>query len=290
MATTTTTNNYYYDTSSNWILSLVLILIGMMMTIGGSDAFIVPQRSMHHNCIIHSSYTTTSTFMTISKRIMTMELQMKVNNNNNNNNNENDNDNGDNKKNSIFWNGIKNLWDEIIEVSTYGPSERKLLKLQRELQRKVLLEEKEPIYYNSMERQDDNNSSSKNDVMWMEAFAAARDTTSLEYDGYALQKLLVSKFGVSLDVDFQRIGDNIYCTILPMIGYGSSSSSLRSRHMTELDYLMHLQGVVEILHKYDNLNDFVTFVETTNKVPKRGTDSVPFRLTLTQNDIDNILS
>jgi len=38
-----------------------------------------------------------------------------------------------NKKNNI-WNGISSLWDEIIEMSTYGPSERKMLKVQRERQ------------------------------------------------------------------------------------------------------------------------------------------------------------
>ena len=29
------------------------------------------------------------------------------------------------------------LWDEIIEVSTYGPSERKMLKVQRERQKEL---------------------------------------------------------------------------------------------------------------------------------------------------------
>ena len=52
---------------------------------------------------------------------------------------------------------------------------------------------------------------------------------------------------------------------------------------------MHLQGVAEILHKYDNLDAFMAFVETTGKVPKRGTDSVPFRLNLSNEDIDKIM-
>ena len=35
-------------------------------------------------------------------------------------------------QNAGFWDGLSELWEEIIEVSTYGPSERKLLKKQRE--------------------------------------------------------------------------------------------------------------------------------------------------------------
>merc|ERR1719343_1453977 len=38
-----------------------------------------------------------------------------------------------------LWNGIASLWNEIIEVSTYGPSERKMLKARRE--RQQLLDE-----------------------------------------------------------------------------------------------------------------------------------------------------
>ena len=53
---------------------------------------------------------------------------------------------------------------------------------------------------------------------------------------------------------------------------------------------MHLQGVVEILFKYNNLNSFVKFVEETDRVPKRGTDSVPFRLDLTEEEMEKILS
>ena len=84
------------------------------------------------------------------------------------------------------------------------------------------------------------------------------------------------------------MNDNIYCTVLPVRGYGGNI--LHSRHETELSYLMHLQGIVEVLHKYDQLDEFVAFVETTNKIPKRGTDSVPYRLNLSREEIDKILS
>ena len=193
-----------------------------------------------------------------------------------------------------LWGGIVSLWDEIIEVSTYGPSERKMLKARRERQKQL-----DEMDLDLAQDQNDNiwgnvDVDINDDRAWMEAFTAAKDMSQesgadakgLEYDGYALQDLLISKWGVSLDVDFQRIGGKLYCTVLPLVGYGSP---LRSRHNSELDYLMHLQGVAEILHKYDNLDAFMAFVETTGKVPKRGTDSVPFRLNLSNEDIDKIM-
>lgn len=84
------------------------------------------------------------------------------------------------------------------------------------------------------------------------------------------------------------MNESIYCTVLPVRGYGGNT--LQSRHETELSYLMHLQGIVEVLHKYDQLDDFVEFVETTKKIPKRGTDSVPYRLNLSKDEIDKIVS
>lgn len=200
-----------------------------------------------------------------------------------------------------LWNGIVELWDEIIEVSTYGPSERKMLKAQRERQ-KIKLDDLDLNLDIDVAGGDNQNNvpgaeiDMNDDRTWMDAFAAAKDSSSdenvddretLDYDGYAMQDLLLSKWGISLDLDFQRIGKQIYCTILPQVGYGSGP--LKSRHESELNYLMHLQGVVEILHKYDKLEDFISFVETTKKVPKRGTDSVPYRLNLSDEDIERIM-
>lgn len=199
------------------------------------------------------------------------------------------------KDNNNIWTGISNLWDEIIEVSTYGPSERKMLKAQREREQKLKeLGGDGESMMDGIGNSDNILADFDNDRAWMDAFASAKNRNEdeeamedLNYDGYALQDLLLSKWGVSLDVDFQKIGDNVYCTVLPLVGYGSP---LRSRHNTELDYLMHLQGVVEILHKYDNLSAFIAFINETNKVPKRGTDSVPFRLNLSDEDKSRVFS
>lgn len=190
-----------------------------------------------------------------------------------------------------LWKGISNLWDEIIEVSTYGPSERKMLKAQRERKRKIL-EQQNGEEISKLRSEDDD------DDEWLNAFTSARDKNlgfletddeareNTDYDGYALQDLLISKWGVPLDINFQKIGGGLYCTVLPEVGFGTP---LRSRHESELDYLMHLQGVIEILHKYNNLESFISFIETTNKRPKRGTDSVPFRLEISQENMDQII-
>ena len=207
------------------------------------------------------------------------------------------------------------LWDEIIEVSTYGPSERKMLKAQRERQQQQQkfessMQSDSFESFSSTTNRSSSSSSSNvlgdsldddNDEAWINAFQSAKSRMNddddgnddqeeelppLEYDGYALQDLLMKKWGAPLDIDFQSMSSTLYCTVLPMVGYGSP---LRSRHDSELDYLMHLQGVVEILHKYDNLDSFIMFVEETDKVPKRGTDSVPFRLDLKEEDMEKIL-
>ncbi|KAL7525593.1 hypothetical protein ACHAXR_001071 [Thalassiosira sp. AJA248-18] len=205
-----------------------------------------------------------------------------------------------------LWSGIAELWDEVIEMSTYGPSERKMLKAQRERQLQLDDQDLDSDLDLGAGGIDNQISSGveveidmNDDGAWMDAFTAAKDSTdnenysiddrdsiTLDYDGYAMQDLLLSKWGIPLDIDFQRFGQQIYCTILPQVGYGSP---LKSRHDTELNYLMHLQGVVEILHKYNNLENFVAFVETTKKRPKSGTDSVPFRLDLSDEDLDRIM-
>jgi hypothetical protein len=202
-----------------------------------------------------------------------------------------------------FWNGITELWDEFIEVSTYGPSERKMLKANRERQRQRQRELQQDDYDSSSNSQDTSTNSASafsddnGDDAWLEAFQSAKnskvedtDTTpseaDLDFDGYALRDVLIAKWGVPLDIDFQSGASSLYCTVLPMVGYGSP---LKSRHDSELDYLMHLQGVVEVLHKYDNLDGFLVFVQETNRAPKPGTDSVPFRLDLSEEEKEKIM-
>ena len=61
---------------------------------------------------------------------------------------------------------------------------------------------------------------------------------------------------------------------------------------TELDYLCHLQAVVEILQKYDQLDYVLAQLNETNKKPRAGTSpliAVPLRLDLTEEQVNQIL-
>ncbi|KAL3906964.1 MAG: hypothetical protein SGILL_009064 [Bacillariaceae sp.] len=208
-------------------------------------------------------------------------------------------------------NWLGDLWEEVIEFSTYGPAERKMLKAKREaaaakattesgnnspevvLSAASFRKAKERISGNAgagAGSADNDESSSLSLQAFQSAVAAseAGKNTDLDFDGYGMRDLLVSKWGVPLDVDFQRgystDQPTVYCTVLPF-----AFGSLKCRHVTELDYLMHLQAVVEILHEYDNLDEFRAFVETTKRVPKPGVESVPFRLELSPQQLQKVL-
>ena len=219
-----------------------------------------------------------------------------------------------NKNNNNNW--IGDLWSELIEFSTYGPAERKILKAKREEKKKKAagIDNSNSI----KEEYDDNKNEDNSDdkfLVSIEAFQNAKNKKSLissastssfketststttddaesssspDFDGYKLRDLLVKKWGVPLDVDFQRGDMNtaVYCSVLPVVGFGNAT---KSRHDTELDYLMHLQGIIEILNKYDNLDPFLLFLNTTNRIPKPGIGSVPYKLVLSPSSLKQIL-
>lgn len=203
-------------------------------------------------------------------------------------------------------NWLGDLWEEVIEFSTYGPSERKLLKERRE---KAAEEERRKnggdVSMDSFQKAQQkfaseapdgqtavsNDESDSLSLGSFQAAVASKENEQLvdrdmEFDGYKLRDLIVEKWGVPLDVDFQRGygGNTVYCTVLP-VAFGSN----RCRHDTELDYLMHLQGVVEVLTKYDNLDPFLFFVQTTEKTPKPGVESAPYLMQLDDEALKQIL-
>lgn len=214
---------------------------------------------------------------------------------------------------------LGDLWEEVIEFSTYGPAERRMLKAKRAAAAATKEEEQniassstnsditlssfQQVKGNIRNREasiGDNDEDIDTSSLSLQAFqsvvaaagasaaAASDDNNGLEFDGYALRDLLVSKWGVPLDVDFQRGNSSqqqtVYCTVLP-VAYGSS----KSRHANELEYLMHLQAVVEILQEYNNLEEFLDFVRTTQRKPKPGVESVPFRLELSPRQLQKVL-
>jgi hypothetical protein len=221
------------------------------------------------------------------------------------------------------YNWLGDLWDEVIEFSTYGPGERKILKARRQAQQEgeTTLESITTEAFNEAKRNvaqqnnvapnnlkasssrsqsllalENTESSGSTDSISLGAFQAAVASSVLlqegnppldmDFDGYALRDLLVEKWGVPLDIDFQRglSQQAIYCIVLP-VAFGSKWC----RHESERSYLMHLQGVVEVLQKYNNLELFLDFLKTTNKTPKAGTEFVPFRLEVSESQLKQIL-
>jgi len=199
-----------------------------------------------------------------------------------------------------FLNDLGELWDEVIEFSTYGPGERAILKARRaeavaakaknEISSESFRRAREKLQGNGEENDCDSISSEalKNEVSFRQSSTriGTQEGDEDDFDGYAMRDLLVARWGAPLDIEFQRGYDNkfVYCTISP-IAFGNR----KCRHESEIAYLCHLQGVVEILQKYDNLKPFQEFIESTNKSPKPGTDSVPFRLILTDQELGKIL-
>jgi hypothetical protein len=193
---------------------------------------------------------------------------------------------------------IGDLWTEVIEFSTYGPGERKLLKERRRVGAALLEEEEEELSLESFQQAKNKEGTSNDESgnpgmedLLLEAFRAGVAATSEApssptdlLDGYALRDLLISRWGAPLDVDFQRQPRVVYCTVLP-VAFGSR----KCQHESEISYLMHLQGVIEILQKYNNLDSFVNFLLTTDKTPRVGTDSLPFRLQLSDEQLNKIL-
>jgi Domain of unknown function (DUF3067) len=116
--------------------------------------------------------------------------------------------------------------------------------------------------------------------------------TSDDFDGYALRDVIVEKWDGCYDLEFQPVDSfgfrEIYLNVMPF----KMGTRGRWRHSTELDYLMHLQAVVEILVKYKQLDYVLYQIKETNKKPRAGTSplvAVPLRLDLTPEQVKRIL-
>jgi hypothetical protein len=74
-----------------------------------------------------------------------------------------------------------------------------------------------------------------------------------EFDGYVLRDILLEKWGKAYDVEFNKVDHlgarNLYLNIMPFHAGGR-----QFRHESEMDYLCHLQAVVEILIKYNQVS------------------------------------
>eukprot|EP00545_Synedropsis_sp_CCMP1620_P010494 CAMPEP_0119016888 /NCGR_PEP_ID=MMETSP1176-20130426/14700_1 /TAXON_ID=265551 /ORGANISM="Synedropsis recta cf, Strain CCMP1620" /LENGTH=193 /DNA_ID=CAMNT_0006970445 /DNA_START=1 /DNA_END=582 /DNA_ORIENTATION=- len=136
------------------------------------------------------------------------------------------------------------------------------------------------------------------ELLDMAAFAARRNNQQVpeekeeepDFDGYAFRDLLMAKWGECYDVDFNHVDAfgfrEIYLNIYPFKMGGRN----KWRHASELDYLCHLQAIVEILEKYEQLDHVIYQIQETSKKPKMGAPikAVPLRLELTKDEIDKI--
>ena len=125
----------------------------------------------------------------------------------------------------------------------------------------------------------------------LESVTATSEETEEEFDGYMMRDAIYNKFGECFDVDFNKVDSygfrSVYLNIMPFRLGGK-----RFRHKTELDYLCHLQAVVEILQKYNQLDYVLAQLEETNKKPRAGTSpliAVPLRLDLTEEQVNQIM-
>jgi len=117
------------------------------------------------------------------------------------------------------------------------------------------------------------------------------DDDDEEFDGYVMRDIIVEKWGQAFDLEFQRVEamgfKEVYLNVMPF-----RLGSRKFRHATELDYLCHLQAVVEILLKYDQVGNILYQIDATNKKPRAGTSpllAVPLKLDLTPEQVDKIL-
>ena len=138
------------------------------------------------------------------------------------------------------------------------------------------------------------------DSLDMNAFKARKEKQNADavaqlieedFDGYALRDVIYEKWGLCYDMDFNRVDSfgfrSLYLNVLPFHLGGR-----RFRHETELDYLCHLQAVVEILVKYNQLGFVLAQIAETDKKPRAGTSplvAVPLRLDLTREQVTEII-
>ena len=138
------------------------------------------------------------------------------------------------------------------------------------------------------------------DDLSLDAFQKARADVSRdniqqedkEFDGYDFRDIIYAKWGQCFDVDFNRVDSfgikSVYLNIYPF-----HLGRKPFRHVSEYDYLCHLQAVVEILQEYGQLEYVLYQIGETKKRPIPGRApivAVPCRLDLSEEQVNSILN
>ena len=102
-----------------------------------------------------------------------------------------------------IWSGVASLWEEMIEMSTYGPGERAMLKLKRKRRAEEQEADVEGSTVGLSEGRAVFDQDAGDDAEWLAAFTAAKESSSrddsgkkIDYDGYKLNDLIISRWGV----------------------------------------------------------------------------------------------
>lgn len=142
-----------------------------------------------------------------------------------------------------------------------------------------------------VKRQEEADSTSAETIIDDETNKGEGDDEESEFDGYDLRDVIFYKWGECYDVEFQRVDSygvqSVYMNIMPF-----RLGKRPFRHETEMDYLCHLQAVVDILVKYNQLDYALAQLFETDKKPRAGTSpliAVPLRLDLTPAQVQKIL-
>eukprot|EP00977_Amphora_coffeiformis_P025130 scaffold18346_cov145-Amphora_coffeaeformis.AAC.2 len=138
------------------------------------------------------------------------------------------------------------------------------------------------------------------DMFSLDKFQKAKDKIAVDhkipddddFDGYQFRDVILEKWGKCFDVDFNKVDTlgirSLYLNVMPFY-----LGKRPFRHKTELDYLCHLQAVVEILQEYNQLGYVLQQIQETQKKPRPGTSplvAVPLRLDLTPEQVKQILN
>ncbi|GMH70046.1 hypothetical protein TrST_g7269 [Triparma strigata] len=186
---------------------------------------------------------------------------------------------------------LNNWFDEIIEMATLGPSERRLKKAK---ERQQINDDYDAGDSRSVNDDDLTPAAFRLEISRLDAEKERQSSTAAvaseepQFTGESFSSLLVKKYGAQLDVDLRPVTSfgktSIYIAIMPLKAFGTR----KSRFEAELPYLQHMQAVVEVLEKYGQLEEYVEFLEETEKRPRGGTSpliAVTWKMELSDEEV-----
>jgi len=100
---------------------------------------------------------------------------------------------------------------------------------------------------------------------WKKTTKVATEDDNGELDGYKFRDLIVAKWGVPYDVQLQRsvfLGKPMMVLNVMWKYYGQQSF-----HLTEMEYLEHLQALAELVNKWERVQHVKDLINESKKRP-----------------------